>query len=86
MQARAKVTTKGQVTIPRDVRKLLGIRAGDSIIFESGDDGVRVRPESRAKVFEKYRGIGTPGIPAGRAAVIRYFRELRGHGESGPSS
>jgi len=76
---RAKVTSKGQITIPRDVRKLLGVRPGDSVIFESGDDGVRVRPETKDSVWEKYRGIGTPGIPSGRKAVIKYFRELRGH-------
>jgi len=76
---RAKVTSKGQITIPRDVRKLLGVRPGDSVIFESGDEGVRVRPETKDSVWEKYRGIGTPGIPSGRKAVIKYFRELRGH-------
>lgn len=29
--------------------------------------------------FEKYRGIGTPGIPSGRKAVIKWLRDLRGH-------
>ena len=76
---RAKVTSKGQITIPRDVRKLLGVRPGDTVVFESGDDGVRVRPESKESVWEKYRGIGNPGIPSGRKAIIKYFRELRGH-------
>jgi hypothetical protein len=28
--------------------------------------------------FEKYRGIGTPGIRRGRKAVVRWVRELRG--------
>ena len=49
------------------------------MVFESGGDGVRVRSESRENVFEKYRGIGTPGVPLGRQAVVNYFRELRGH-------
>ena len=82
MQVRAKVTSKGQITIPSEVRKLAGIRPGDSVVLESSDQGVLVRPEPKESVFEKYRGIGTPGIPSGRKAVIKYFRELRGHDDS----
>jgi len=29
-----KVTQKGQVTIPRDIRLFLGIKTGDEIVFE----------------------------------------------------
>jgi len=38
MQA-SKITTKGQVTIPQKMRKLLGIRAGDRVAFEIDDEG-----------------------------------------------
>jgi antitoxin PrlF len=30
----ARVTSKGQVTIPADVRKVLGIEQGDDLVFE----------------------------------------------------
>lgn len=33
MDAAAKVTSKGQVTVPKAVREALGIEAGDEIIF-----------------------------------------------------
>ena len=34
----AKVTSKGQITIPIDIRKKLGIKEGDKILFiEEGD-------------------------------------------------
>ena len=36
----AKVMPKGQVTIPADIRKLLGVEPGDKIVFVS--DGKRV--------------------------------------------
>lgn len=36
----AKVMPKGQVTIPSDIRKLLGISSGDKVVFVS--DGERV--------------------------------------------
>lgn len=34
----AKVTSKGQVTIPIDVRRLLDIEAGDSVLFTIDED------------------------------------------------
>ena len=33
------LTTKGQVTIPFDVRRRLGLNAGDRIEFVEGEDG-----------------------------------------------
>lgn len=44
MNALAKITSKGQTTIPQSVRTALGLAPGDSIVWEVGDDGVaRVR-------------------------------------------
>ena len=38
MQA-SKVTTKGQITIPQEYREILGVRAGDKVVFESDAKG-----------------------------------------------
>ena len=35
----SKITTKGQVTIPQELRRLLGVRPGDKIAFEASDNG-----------------------------------------------
>lgn len=78
MQKLARITSKGQITIPRDIRRALGVRSGDSLVFESDRRGVRVRPLRVESRFEKYRGIGNPGIPSGRKGVIDWVRELRG--------
>lgn len=78
MQKRARITSKGQITIPRDIRRALGVRSGDSLLFESDRRGVRVRPVRVESRFEKYRGIGNPGIPSGRKGVVDWVRELRG--------
>jgi len=41
------VTTKGQVTIPLEIRKLLGIQPGDRVVFFRSQDGrVVVQPEN----------------------------------------
>jgi antitoxin PrlF len=79
MKKQAKVTSKGQITIPREVRRRLGVRAGDKLEFEDNGDGVRVTAVRRESVFEKYRGIGTPGVGKGRKAILKWMRELRGH-------
>lgn len=78
MQKRARITSKGQITVPREVRRTLGVRPGDSLVFESARGGVRVRPVRVAGRFGKYRGIGNPGIPCGRKAILRWVREQRG--------
>ena len=36
----AKVTSKGQITIPVAVRKTLGVREGDKVLFIERDGGV----------------------------------------------
>jgi antitoxin PrlF len=78
MKKQAKVTSKGQVTIPREIRRRLGVRAGDRLEFEEDGQGVRVSAIRTESVFEKYRGIGTPGIGKGRKGIQKWLRELRG--------
>lgn len=36
MRAQAKVTSKGQITVPVEVRRELGIDTGDMLVFEVG--------------------------------------------------
>jgi len=77
----AKVTSKGQVTIPVEVRKSLGIRPGDHLRFERQEGGIRLVRDAEGNPFEKWRGIGT-GFPiegSGREAIVAFFREMRGH-------
>lgn len=50
--ALAKVTYKGQVTIPRNVRRALGIEAGDSLFFRVENDRAVVTPVRRRRLTE----------------------------------
>jgi AbrB family looped-hinge helix DNA binding protein len=43
----AKVTSKGQVTIPKEIRKFLGIDKGDDIIFEKVNNYVVIKTEEQ---------------------------------------
>jgi hypothetical protein len=60
------------------VRRLLGVKPGDRLVFDGNGSGMRVHPVRTEDPFEKYRGIGTPGIGAGEKAVIQWMRRLRG--------
>ena len=43
------LTSKGQVTIPKEVRERLGLREGDRLVFRFDDEGnLLVRPEARS--------------------------------------
>jgi antitoxin PrlF len=78
---RAKVTSKGQITVPVEVRKSLGIKPGDLLRFEQHEDGIRLVRDAEESVFEQFRGIGNIGIGSGREAIMAYMRELRGYDE-----
>lgn len=78
MEKQAKITTKGQITVPLAVRRALGVRPGDMLLFKSDKNGIRVRPVRTKSPFAKYRGIGNRGIGSGRKAINRWVREMRG--------
>jgi len=55
-----RVTQKGQVTIPLEVRRALGIHAGTDVEFELDDRGARVLvdPDRAAQEVARMRGAG----------------------------
>jgi AbrB family looped-hinge helix DNA binding protein len=43
----AKLTSKGQITVPKEVREALGVHTGDRLAFRIRDDGtVLLEPET----------------------------------------
>ena len=54
--ATSRMTTKGQVTIPKEVRERLGLQPGDELEFTVVDGVYSVRKLVAPDVFKKYRG------------------------------
>ena len=84
MELKAKVTSKGQLTIPKQVRQALGVREGDSLVFDVGeDDGeeVRVRVDRKPVSFADYAGILREGKGMSWEEVNAYedYTRLFGH-------
>jgi antitoxin PrlF len=77
LEKKARLTSKGQITVPRDIRRLLGVQSGDSLVFKADENGVRVKPVRAGSPFEKYRGIGNVEIGSGRKAINRWIRKMR---------
>jgi len=55
-----RVTQKGQVTIPLEVRRALGIRPGSDVSFEVDGDGARLvlGPDDGRRAVAAMRGAG----------------------------
>jgi antitoxin PrlF len=63
---RARITTQGQITVPKAIRDRLGVSAGDEIEFEPSGDTFVLRPRRRRSVLE-FAGIAgatTDRLPA----------------------
>lgn len=54
-----KITSKGQITIPKAVREGLGLRPGDEIEFVAEGGVYRIRKVLRNNPFTRYRGYLT---------------------------
>ncbi len=79
MRRAARVTSKGQVTIPQEIRRTLGVEEGDTVIFEVDEHGVvHLRPNHPLGVFAQQQGILREGQGKTRAEIIAEIRELRG--------
>jgi AbrB family looped-hinge helix DNA binding protein len=76
---KATITSKGQVTIPLEVRKRLGLHKGDQIEFDLRNLETVIRPvKSRENPFDKWVGIAKGAFPGGSAEIDAWIREMRG--------
>lgn len=82
----AKLTTKGQITIPKPIRDHLSCTAGDRLDFRVEDDGT-VRIERRGHDFRRLRGLlhreDQPPVSVEEMDAAIRRRAARDFGETG---
>ncbi len=54
MSVTAKITSKGHITLPKEVRKILDVNVGNVVVFEREDDKIIIKP---AKTLKEYKGF-----------------------------
>ena len=77
------VTTKGQVTIPKELREQFGIEPGSLVDFVAGTDGIRLR-----KVVDRSKLSGVLGClrkELAGSSVTELMEDLRGPVELPPT-
>jgi AbrB family looped-hinge helix DNA binding protein len=62
-----RITSKGQVTIPQDIREQLGLLPQSEVEFEVDGDSVRIRKAQGSRtrgdaVLARLRGTATSGL------------------------
>lgn len=73
------ISSKGQVTIPIDVRNRLGVQPGDEIEYVNEAGKTVVRPvRKQENPFTKWIGIANPtGKPFPEGTAVAWVRSLR---------
>jgi AbrB family looped-hinge helix DNA binding protein len=75
----AKVTSKGQVTIPKEIREKLGVHPGENVGFEERDNLLVISKVVTKSPFDKWVGR-LKHLKGQRSDDL--VREARGHDNS----
>lgn len=76
----AKVSDKGQVTIPADIRKKLNLRAGDKLLFVEEGGNVRIENATMyalKEVQEAFAGAAEEAGLRDEEDVVAYLKAFR---------
>jgi antitoxin PrlF len=77
MKNSSTISSKGQITVPQDIRKRLGLETGDRVEFVVDGDRTVIRPaRSEMNPFEKYIGILGP-FPGGEKGIKAWIDDMR---------
>ena len=71
---KTKITSKGQVTVPKAVRDKLGLKPGDELDFVEDEHGFRLQRRVTASPFAQYRGILSSLAGQNPDAVVEEMR------------
>jgi antitoxin PrlF len=71
------ISSKGQLTVPQEIRKRLGLAPGDRVEFVVEADRTVIRPaRTEANPFARFIGIADP-FPGGDEGIKAWIDEMR---------
>jgi antitoxin PrlF len=70
----AKITSKGQITLPKKLRQKLGVEPGELVSFEEKEDRVFIKKAVRPSPFDRWAG----SLNEGTKTTDELLRDLRG--------
>ena len=71
------MTSKGQLTVPQEIRKRLGLESGDRVEFVVEEGRTVIRPaRGEANPFERLIGIAPP-FPGGEEGIKAWIDDMR---------
>ena len=83
MKYSSSISSKGQVTVPQEIRNRLGLSPGDRVEFAVEGERTVIRPaRAMSSPFDKYKGVlGT--FPGGAKQIMAWLREIRDEDDNG---
>ena len=82
----AKITSKGQITIPASIRKLLGVKDGDKVLFvQEGNKVVMMNASVNAllEAQREFQGMAEALGLKGEQDVVDMVKEIRAERRNG---
>jgi len=76
--ALATIDAKGRVAIPADIRKRLGLQAGDAFFFDTEDDGIVIRMAKAVNPFDILADHALDEYNAGHTVNLRDYAAKKG--------
>jgi antitoxin PrlF len=71
------ISSKGQITVPQEIRKRLGLEPGDRVEFVVEEGRTVIRPaRSEVNPFDKFIGIADP-FPGGEEGIKDWIDDMR---------
>ena len=76
----ARITAKGQITIPIEIRKNLGVKEGDKVAFIKGDNGIMLVNSNKIAWDIIQKAMEGEAEKAGFTSeedIVQYCKEIR---------
>ncbi|MDO5581004.1 MAG: AbrB/MazE/SpoVT family DNA-binding domain-containing protein [Planctomycetia bacterium] len=76
----AKISANGQITVPVNIRKALGLKEGDKVIFIQGESGITIANAAAValdRVQKAFEGVAERWGLKDEQDVVNLIKEIR---------